>query len=360
MPNPPTIILAGGGTAGPVTPLLAVAAELKKLLPDARFLWIGTRGGPEERLVAASGISFVAIPCGKLRRYWSWRNFLAPFETLAGLVAAWRLLGRERASLVLSAGGFVAAPVVWAAWARRVPSHVHQQDLRATLTNVITAPFASSMSVAFEKSRDDFARYRPEVTGNPVRPEVLAATAEEGRAAFSLEVGVPTVLVIGGGGGSASLNALVRDSLPQLTAIAQVIHVAGQGKAAAPSANPRYRQFELLTKEMPAALAAADLIVTRAGLGTLSELAVLGKPALIVPIAGSHQEDNARFFVGAGAASSLDERVTFSKAFADKVLALLADEPRRRQMAEAMRRMNPPDAAARVAALAAKLVKETK
>jgi UDP-N-acetylglucosamine--N-acetylmuramyl-(pentapeptide) pyrophosphoryl-undecaprenol N-acetylglucosamine transferase len=353
----PLIAFAGGGTAGPVTPLLAVAAAVRALRPDARFLWIGTAHGPEGKLVAAAGIPFTAIPAGKLRRYWSWRNFLMPLEVLAGLWQAWRVLGRERPDAVVSAGGFVAVPVILAARLRRIPVHVHQQDLRPTLTNVLTAPRAASVSVAFEKSASDFRRSRPEVTGNPVRPEILAGSVEEARHLWNLESGVPTVLVLGGGTGAAGLNALVRKSLPALTASAHILHVAGPGKTDATVTNPRYRQFDLLTDLLPHAFAVADLVVTRAGLGTLSEIAVLGKPCIIVPMPASHQEENARYFADRGAGIYLDELEVFSKSFADLMLATLADRARLASLGEAMRRMNPPDAADRVATAVLRLVK---
>lgn len=352
----PLIVLAGGGTAGPVTPLLAVATAIRAARPDARFLWIGTAHGPEAQLVAAAGLPFTAVAAGKLRRYADWRNLLAPFETLAGFFQAWRVLGREPVAAVVSAGGFVAAPVIWAAWCRRLPIHVHQQDLHPTLTNVLTAPFAASVSVAFEKSVADFRRAHPVVTGNPVRPMILAGSLLDAQCLWELEPQLPTVLIVGGGTGSANLNALTRAALPLLTPVCQVLHVAGAGKTDPTVIGARYRQFDLLTDALPHALAAADLVVTRAGLGTLSELAVLGKPAIVIPMAGTHQEANARYFAERGAAVYLDERQLFSKAFADAILDLLADLPRRRDLAAAMRLMNPPDAAARIAAAVLTLI----
>ena len=353
----PLIVIAGGGTGGPVTPLLAVAAAIRVKRPEARFLGIGTSYGPEAKLMAAAGLPFVAIPAGKLRRYFTWRNFLVPGEVLAGLVRAWFIIGETRPAAVVSAGGFVAAPVIWAAWLRRVPVHVHQQDIRPTLTNVLTLPFAASLSVAFDKSVADFQRYHPLRTGNPVRPAVFAGTAAGGRQRFGLEPGVPTVLVMGGGTGAVNLNTLVRRALPLLTPACQIIHVAGPGKMEEiPEAPSRYHQYELLTDELPDALAVADLVVSRAGIGSLSELAVLGKPTVIVPIPGSHQEDNARYFAAAGAGVYLDERQTFSKHFADTIQEILNDAPRRQALSEAMRTMNRSDAAARVAAAVLALV----
>lgn len=352
----PTVLFAGGGTAGPVTPLLAVAAEIRRLHPGWRCSWIGTATGPERQLVEAAGIPFEHIPAGKLRRYLSWRTLLAPFEVVCGLVQAWRIIGRQRPSVVVSAGGFVAVPVIWAARLRRVPVHVHQQDLRPTLTNVVTAPFASSFSVAFEKSAADFSRRNPVVTGNPVRPAVLSGSRERAREVFGLADGLPTVLVVGGGTGAAGLNSLVFGSLGVLTAEAQVIHLTGRGKSGGAEENGRYRQYEMLTDDMPHALAAADLVVTRAGLGTLSELAVLGKPTVIVPMPRSHQEDNAKYFSDQGAAVYLSEPELFSKKFGETVVGLLRDKERLAELSRGIRKLNDPGAAAKVAELVAGLV----
>jgi UDP-N-acetylglucosamine--N-acetylmuramyl-(pentapeptide) pyrophosphoryl-undecaprenol N-acetylglucosamine transferase len=171
-----------------------------------------------------------------------------------------------------------------------------------------------------------------------------------------LDPKLPTVLIIGGGTGSANLNELTRTALPLLTPTCQVLHVAGVGKTEAAVTDAHYRQFDLLTDDLPHAFAAADLVVTRAGLGTLSELAVLGKPTVIIPMAGTHQEANARYFAEHGAAVYLDERELFSKSFADAILNLLADAPRRRGLAAAMKLMNPPDAAAKIAAAVLALI----
>jgi UDP-N-acetylglucosamine--N-acetylmuramyl-(pentapeptide) pyrophosphoryl-undecaprenol N-acetylglucosamine transferase len=355
----PLVIFTGGGSAGPVTPLLAVAAVLSGRRPDLRLLWIGTSAGPERELVRAAGIRFRAVVAGKLRRYFSLMSLLAPFQVAFGLVQAWLVIGEERPAVVVSAGGFVAAPVIWAAWLRRVPVHVHQQDLRPTLTNVMTAPFAASVSVAFEKSLADFRRFNPILTGNPVRPAILAGSPEKGMEIFGLERGVPTVLVTGGGTGASSLNALVARALPAVVESVQVIHLTGRGKGDGASAARRYRQFELLTGDMPHALAAADLVVTRAGIGILSELAALGKPAVIVPMHGSHQEENARYFAERGAGVYVKESETFSKQFGDIVTGLASDAGRLSRLAESIRKLNNPAAAESVSGLVECLIKVT-
>jgi UDP-N-acetylglucosamine--N-acetylmuramyl-(pentapeptide) pyrophosphoryl-undecaprenol N-acetylglucosamine transferase len=215
------------------------------------------------------------------------------------------------------------------------------------------------MSVALAASAGDF-RLRggkvPEWTGNPVRPAVLAGSRDAAVAAFGLEPGLPTILALGGGTGAAGLNGLVRGALPRLLAEAQVIHSAGAGKASGAHA-PRYHEYELITADLPHALAAADLVVTRAGMGTLSELAVLGKPCVIVPMPDSHQEANAALYGDAGAAVVMHERDTDAEKFGADVLGILADGPLRERLGAAMRGMNRPDAAARIAAMVLALVR---
>ncbi len=342
------VILCGGGTLGPVTPLLAVARALHVRAPGAEISWIGTVDGPEARLVSEAGIPFSAISAGKLRRYLSWRNFTDHFRIVKGFFESLRLLRRLHADVVVTAGGFVAVPVVWAAWFLRVPVHVHQQDIRPGLANRLSLPFATSMSVALEGSLAAFARYKPVWTGNPVRAELFAGSRAEAQRLFRLEEGVPTVLVLGGGTGAVGVNGLVRAALPALTAVAQVIHVAGVGKKDGAEA-PRYRQYAFLSSEMKHAFAAADLVVTRAGMGTLTELAALGLPAIIIPMPNSHQEDNAQLFALKGAGVVLGERFLSSKIFANTVQSLLGDTGKLESLRSAMRGMSRVDADMRIA-----------
>ncbi len=343
------IVFTGGGTLGPVMPLIAVIKALRAIDPAVEVSWIGTVGGPEERIVRTAGVPFDAVSAGKLRRYFSWRNLVDPLLVAKGFFEARRLLKARKADAVVSAGGFVAVPVAWAARILGIPVHVHQQDVRPGLANRLSLPAARSMSVALASSVADFPRQRPEWTGNPVRPELSSGSRDEAKRIFGLEDGIPVVLVLGGGTGALGLNRLVRQALPALASRVQVIHVAGPGKTDPSVVAPRYRQAELLTSELPHAYAAADLVVTRAGMGVLSELAALGKPAIIVPMPGSHQEDNAAAFARIAGAIVLDERGTAPQAFAEAVIAVIGDGARSAAMAEGMRKANPPGAAERIA-----------
>jgi UDP-N-acetylglucosamine--N-acetylmuramyl-(pentapeptide) pyrophosphoryl-undecaprenol N-acetylglucosamine transferase len=349
------IVYTGGGTLGPVTPLLAVIERLRVTHPDAQALFVGTRGGVEEGVVREVGVPFVAIASGKWRRYASLDNLLDVARVLRGTWQAFWLLGRERADAVVGAGGFVAVPVAVAAWLRRIPVHVHQLDLQPGLANRICAWFATSASVSFPELVASFApRLRPVCTGTPIRPRVLAGSAEEGRRLLGLEPSVPTLLVLGGGTGAMGLNHLVAESLPVLTGIAQVVHLTGKGKEAPmPTPTPRYHPFPFLGKELPHAFAAADVVVTRAGIGTLVELAALAKPCLMVPIPASQQEANAAYFAAHGGGVSFAQ-AQGADAFVGAVQELLA---RAGAAGSPHPDLAPPDAADRVGALVLGLVR---
>ncbi|MDD5251361.1 MAG: glycosyltransferase [Patescibacteria group bacterium] len=345
------ILFTGGGTLGSVTPLLAVAAELKRRDPKISLHWFGTATGPERPFVEAAGLAFHALSSGKLRRYFSWKNFVDLWRITRGFFEARRLLTELHPDLVVSAGGFVAVPVVWAAATLRIPIHIHQLDLRPGLANRLTAPFAASVSVTYDKSLRDYRRAHPVWTGSPVRSEIFGGVRADAERLWGLEPGRPVVLVVGGGTGASGLNELARRATPFLAERVEILHVTGAGKAEVSFTHPHYRQVELLTDDLKHAFAAADVVVTRAGIGFLTELAALGKAMIIVPMPGTHQEENAAYFAAAGAAVVLNEKITFSKAFADEVLALLNDSAKRQALATAALALNRADAAERLADL---------
>jgi UDP-N-acetylglucosamine--N-acetylmuramyl-(pentapeptide) pyrophosphoryl-undecaprenol N-acetylglucosamine transferase len=345
---PKTILFTGGGTLGPVTPLLAVAEECAAMEPDAKFHWIGTRGGPERALVEARKIPFTAITSGKLRRYFSLRNFTDLFRIAIGTVQAYHLLGHLRPDVVVMAGGFVGVPVGWAARLRRIPILVHQQDIRAGLANKLVAPLADRITVTFSKSDADF-HGRGLWTGNPVRKFLFSGSKERAVRAFGLDGALPTVLALGGGTGAAGLNKLVQDMIPWLCESGNLLHITGKGKGSRVTAD-RYHQVEALGEEVADAFAAADIVVTRAGMGVLTELSALGKPAVVMPMPKTHQEENAKYFADADAAVVIDERAIDAARLSVQILKLLGDGTKLAAMSAAMRALSKPDAARRVAA----------
>ena len=350
------ILLTGGGTGGSVSPLLAIAEELTS--PPAPllirrgekgerydFLWIGTKNGPEREMVIKAGIGFKAIASGKLRRYFSIHNFIDPFKIIAGFFKSFFIILKWRPDLVMTAGAFVSVPIVWAAWVLRVPVLVHQQDARAGLANKLMAPFARVVTVTFEESLASYGK-KAVWTGNATRFKNLDLRIknEEIYKKFGLQKNLPIVLIVGGGTGAMEINKLVWESLDELVKICQIVHIAGKSKVESRKSKvSNYQIFEFLEHEkVMEIMSVADLVVSRAGLGFLTEISYLGKPAIIIPIPDSHQEENARIFAKDEAAIVLDQKKLTANDFANKIGELLEDEilrgKLRRNVAEVMKK----------------------
>ncbi len=343
------VLIAGGGSGGSSAPVLAVAEELLRRDP-CEFLYVGTSEGPERELVERVGIPFRSVHTGKLRRYWSFQNLADLFRVPMGLVESIGIVRGFRPEVAFAAGGFAAVPPLLIAELLRVPTVVHQQDVQPGLANRILAPFATAVTVTFPASLAHFPGAKSRVTGNPVRQEILAGNREDGLIRFDLRADLPVVLVTGGGTGAAGLNRLLAGALATLAPRCQVLHITGRGKGTEiPEAGPGYRQVEFLAEGMGDALAAADLVVSRAGLSTLTELAALGKPSILVPMPASHQEANAAVFEQARAAVVLQEREQTPVALAEAILDLLADRQRLAALAERARSVMSAQAEARIA-----------
>jgi UDP-N-acetylglucosamine--N-acetylmuramyl-(pentapeptide) pyrophosphoryl-undecaprenol N-acetylglucosamine transferase len=336
-----------------VTPLLAVTAEIRAIEPDADFLLVGTTGGPERELAESERLRFVAVPAGKLRRYWDAQNATDVGRVVAGIARSLGVVRAFRPMLGVGAGGFASVAPLAAARVLGVPVIIHQQDVQPGLANRLLIPLASAITLSLPASLAHFPPRRSTVTGNPVRPAVLAGDARIARARFALEAGVPTVLVTGGGTGALELNRLVAAAAPERVRFCQVIHLTGRGRAVPPEReSSRYRSYELLTDDMPHALAIADVVVSRAGMGTMTELAALGKPALVVPMPRSHQLANAQAFGRMDAIEVADQDTLDGAKLAAWVRRLLDDPARRAALSSAISRSMPRDAGARIARVA--------
>jgi len=347
------VLLAGGGSGGSATPVLAVASELRARVPDIELLYIATEGGIEGTLAAEEGIPFVGVATGKLRRYWDTQNITDLGRIVRGTAQSLARVRAFRPHVAVGAGGFASVPPLAAAGLLRVPVLIHQQDVVPGLANGLLVPFASRITVALPGSLSAFPRGRTVLRGNPVRPRILEARAAEGFRLLGLDPAVPLVVVTGGGTGALGLNRIVAEAAPRLVQFCQVLHLTGAGRGVPTmdlgDLGPRYQQREFLVGEMPHALAAAAVVVTRAGMGTLSELSALGKPAIIVPMPGTHQDANARAFAGANAAVMLDQRSLTGVDLASQVRDLLHNTALQRTMTEAIRKLMPPGAAAGIA-----------
>ena len=331
------VLFTGGGTGGSVTPLLAIHEYLKQSDDKHQFFWLGTKKGPEGKLVIPKNIKFRWIFWGKWRRYLSLRNLVDPFFIALGFLQSLYHIAKWGPDIIVTAGSFVAVPVVWAAWFLRKKIIVHQQDLRKGLANALMAPLADKITVTFEESLRDFSAKKVVWTGNPVRPEVLQGDRKEGQKIFGLEDSVPTVLIIGGGTGAVAINKMFNQkAVSDLTEKCQIIHVTGAGKKILES-QKRYHAYTFLTDELKHAYIAADLVVSRVGLGALTELSALGKATIFIPLPGTHQEDNARYVADKGACIVLDQNKLSSDRLVEKIKELLSDNKKREELGEKIR-----------------------
>ena len=346
------ILFAGGGTLGPVTPLLAVIDEVQRLRPEAECVFVGTSKGPERRLVEEAGVRFLVLDAPKLRRYLDVRTLLLPFAFLKAFWHADRLLAREKPDAVVGAGGYVQVPIGLAAKLRGVKIVIHQQDVVPTLSNTLLASLADAITTTFDVSLKDFPKKKTTVIGNPVRRLVEEGDRATGLKKLDLSGERPLILALGGGTGSLFLNGKIAEALPFLTGFADVAHLTGYGKAAPLPPlehSERYRRVEFIGADIAHVLAAADLVVCRAGLGTLTELAALSKPVILVPIADSHQEKNAELVVERGGAKMFRERELAPEPLANALRDLLKKSEDARRLGSTLHTLFRPDARAALA-----------
>ncbi|WP_131783310.1 undecaprenyldiphospho-muramoylpentapeptide beta-N-acetylglucosaminyltransferase [Legionella gresilensis] len=319
----PKIIFTGGGTAGHVTPNLALIEAATQ--EDWQVNYIGSKNSVEESIINSVGhIPFYAISSGKLRRYFSWQNFFDPFRILLGIIQSYHLLRKLKANVVFSKGGFVAFPVVLGAWLNRIPVVIHESDMTPGLANKLSFPFADKICVNFELAKKYFKQNRSvEVTGTPIRPQLFLGSRLRGLEYCHFTSEKPCLLVMGGSQGASSLNAIIRQSLSELTQKFQVIHLCGKGKKDISLNHPGYCQFEFIDKELPDLFAAADLVVSRAGANSLCELLALQKPHVLVPLSlqasRGDQIQNAHYFSQLGVSTVLDSDTLTSQALIQAV-----------------------------------------
>ena len=350
------IVVAGGGTGGHVYPVLAVLDELSSF----RIVWIGSGSELERRILEGRGLSYYGIPTGKLRRYFSLRNIVDLFKIVFGFIASLVILLREKPQLVFSKGGYVSVPPLAAARCLRIPALTHESDLRPGLATRINARFSDRILVSFPTSSDYFDhRFRAKVvhTGNPVRRMVLAGDSAKGRELVGCPAGTALLLVLGGSLGSASINRTVLQALDRLSTACFVVHQLGAEhfRGGLVSRGNNYYPAAYFYEELPHLLAAANLVVCRAGANTLWELAALGKPSVLIPlprrISRGDQIENARFFSDAGAATVLEQEGLTPEGLIEVVLHLLGNADKLERMAKRASDLGRPNAALEIARL---------
>ncbi len=349
------IACVGGGTGGHVFPGIAVIEELKKRRADLEIVWIGSGKQLERDITSRFDIPYYAVPAGKLRRYFSLQNLIDIFRLAAGFFASLLLLKRLKADILFSKGGYVAVAPVIAASALGIPVVTHESDRDPGLATRIIARFADTILLPYEQTRLDYFGGSPKevvVTGNPVRREVLRGSGDRGRELFGIEPGRPLVLVLGGSQGARQINDLIRQTRDELLEHAAVVHQMGPLDYE-PSSIPGYITAPIFNEEFPDILAAADLVISRAGAGTVWENGATGKAALLIPLgSGSSRGDqmrNAELFVREGAAYSLQGEEASSGTVLELSLKLIGNTQLRRDMGARALRLCDAQAADRIA-----------
>jgi UDP-N-acetylglucosamine--N-acetylmuramyl-(pentapeptide) pyrophosphoryl-undecaprenol N-acetylglucosamine transferase len=351
----PCIAFTGGGTGGHVYPGLAVIEALRERW-SGRIVWIGSGKEVERAAVEAAGVEFFSVPSGKLRRSLSLRNVADAFKVAAGYVASRRLLKRLKPLVLFSKGGYVSVAPCLAASSLGIPYYTHESDVSPGLATRINARKASGIVLSWEASLaylSDGQKNRALVAGNPVRKAMQSGDAARGRSWLGFADTLPVVLVLGGSQGARQVNDLMQAILPALAGKAAVAHQTGAGNAPLRAADAGYKGFEYVHGELADLMAAADIIVGRAGAGTVWESSANGKPMVLIPLAGygtrGDQVENARLLENAGAAIALVGDDAVPARLQAAVLELAGAPERRAAMAAAAREAARPGAAGLIA-----------
>ena len=277
------IILTGGGTAGHVTPNMALLPHLKDKGFDIAY--IGTVDGIEKKLLADFDLRYYGISAGKLRRYFDPKNFSDPFRVIKGYGQAHKILKQERPDVIFSKGGFVSVPVIHAAASLKIPCILHESDLTPGLANKLCIPFAKKVCCNFPETLQYLPKNKTVLTGTPIREELRKGDKEAGRAFCGFTDEKPVIMVLGGSLGAGSINDTIRGALNDLLKDFQIIHICGDDKMDNLMLSvPGYRQFEYVKAELKDLFALSDVVVSRAGANSICELLALKKPNVLIPL----------------------------------------------------------------------------
>ncbi len=325
------ILLTGGGTAGHVTPNIALLPRLQK--EGYEISYIGSYTGIEKELIEAQHIPYYGISSGKLRRYFDPKNFSDPFKVINGLRQAICLIHKLKPNVIFSKGGFVSVPVLLAARLCRVPAIIHESDITPGLANKIALPGATRICCNFPETMKYLPAEKAVLTGSPIRQELLTGDASAARALCGFDEGRPVLFVVGGSSGSVVINNAVREALPGLLKKFQVVHMCGKDHLdQSLMKTAGYQQFEYIGKELRDIFALSDVVVSRAGANSICELLALHKPNLLIPLsAGASRGDqilNAASFEKQGFSMVLKEEDMTAATLSDAAETLYADRGR--------------------------------
>lgn len=304
-----TIVFTGGGSAGHVTPNIAIINEIKK---EWDIFYVGSKKGIEKELIQKMNIPYFGINSGKLRRYIDVENVIDVFKVIKGCFEARSLLKKLNPTLVFSKGGFVSVPVILAAKSLKIPVFIHEGDITPGLANKISQRFATKIFTSFEETKKFFPESKTTVIGSPIRKEILNGSAEKGKKLLEYDDKSPILTIMGGSLGAIKINEVVRNSLKQLTSKYQIVHLCGKNNIDNNLTKiPRYKQFEYVHEELPDILNATDIVITRGGSNAIFEFLALKIPMLIIPL---------------GLDQSRGDQILNAKAFEEKGYSLTLEE----------------------------------
>lgn len=323
------IILTGGGTAGHVTPNIALIPGLKELGYDIHY--IGSYNGIEKELIEQFQIPYHGISSGKLRRYFSLQNFTDPFRVLKGFGEAKKIIKTLKPDVIFSKGGFVSVPVVVAGKQCRVPTIIHESDMTPGLANKLAIPSATKVCCNFPETLNHLPKEKAVLTGSPIRKELLTGSREAALKFCGLTDEKPVILIIGGSLGSVIVNNAVRAILPELLKDFQIIHLCGKGKVDESLKDQKgYVQFEYIQEELKDLFALADIVISRAGANAICELLALHKPTLLIPLSANASRGdqilNARSFERQGFSIVLEEEELSNSTLKDAIYKLYQEK----------------------------------
>lgn len=316
------IILTGGGTAGHVTPNLALIPKLKMIGYEIQY--IGSKDGIEKSIIEKEGIKYHSISSGKLRRYFDFKNFSDPFKVLKGVADAFNIMRKEKPDIVFSKGGFVAVPVVIGAYFNKIPVIAHESDITPGLANKISTPYLTKICVTFPESLKYIKGEKGVLTGTPIREELFKGSREKAIEICGFKDSKPIILIIGGSLGSKFINDNVRNILNILLKSFNVIHICGKGNLdKSLEGEEGYRQYEYVKEELSHFLNSANIVISRAGANVIFELLALKKPNILIPLSKKSSRGdqilNAKSFEKSGYSIVLEEENTSKENLLDKI-----------------------------------------
>jgi len=347
------LAITGGGTGGHLSPAVAVIDEIRAREDlEAEILYLGSKNGIESTVIPLMGIEYKQIPTGKLRRYLSLQNFLDIFRVIVGILKSLIHLSSFKPEVLFATGGYVSVPSVVAASLLKIPVVIHEQTGSLGLANRICARFADVIAISIPDTTNLPPHKKTVLTGNPVRKNVLSGSKQNAARRFGFDLSLPTIYITGGAQGSHKINTIVGEALPQLLSMAQIIHQTGDSEhgkqdyehltrialSLPQQLQQRYMLFRYIGNEIGDIYAISDLVVGRAGAGTVNELTVLGKPSVLIPLphsAGDEQRANAERLAQVGAAVVIEEAELSSNILVDTIRELVTTPDKLRHMSEA-------------------------